>query len=100
LCCSQAEDNDELIVLLLQRHLTTNIVNTPYYLKLVSYVLANQQGDDETPYYLQVSVLANQLQEAGLELEAGSLVLQYRGTHPLLRTFDAALAVLSRMFDK
>ena len=87
-------------MLLLQRHLTTSIVNTPYYLKLVNYVLANQQGADDTPYYLQVSVLANQLQEAGLDLEAGSLVLQYRGTHPLLWTFDAALGVLTRMFDK
>ena len=97
--CSQAED-DELTILLLQRHLAADVVSTPYYAILVEYVLANQSGDSDTPYYLQVPVLANQLEEAGLELEAASLVLRYRGTHPVLRTFDAALGMLGRMFHR
>ena len=92
----QAVEDDELLLLILKCGVISDIVNTPYYSLLVTYILSNQDPGKDTPYYLNVDNVVGQLQEAGFEAEAGSLLLQYRGTHPSLRTFDAALGFLSR----
>ena len=92
------EEDDELLLLILKCHLVTDIVHTIYYGPLVEYVINHQTPGDEEPYYLSVENIANQLQEAGHDAEAGSLMMMHRGTHPALRTFDAAISVLSKWF--
>jgi len=76
------------------------MVKTPFYPSLIGYVLANQVVDGTDPYYLSVETIANQLQDAGYEPEAGSLLLMRRGTHRALRTFDAALDYLNRWLTR
>ena len=93
-------EDDELFVLLLQRHLMASLVNTVFFPSLIGYVLANQVQDGTEPYYLSVETIANQLQDAGYEAEAGSLLLTRRGTHRALRTFDAALGYLNRWLTR
>ena len=96
----QGTDDDELCHLVLQNHLVAHLVNTPYYSILVKYVISKQTPGEEMLYFLNVETIANQLQEQGYDAEAGSLMLQYRGTHPAMRTFDMALGVLSRWFSR
>ena len=93
-------DNTELFTYLLQRHLTAELISTVYYPPMVEFVLANQSANQDTPYYLQVDTIANQLQEAGYELEAGSLLAQHRGLHRGLRTINAAVGALTRWFSR
>ncbi|XP_077865800.1 NBAS subunit of NRZ tethering complex-like [Saccoglossus kowalevskii] len=88
--------DDELFQLVLEKKIGAKIVNTPYYPALFEYLQTNQ--DEITRSY--VEQLANQLQEAGYESEAGSLLLLYRGTHPALRTLDAALGAITKWFNK
>ena len=99
--CSQdpVTDDDDLLTLILQRHLVAQVVDTVFYPKLVPYILANQDAA-HTPYYLGVDTIANQLQEAGFDAEAVSLVASQRSVHPALRTFDSALGMLGRWFHR
>ncbi len=77
-----------------------SLVNTAYYPSLVTYILANQVPGEEPPYYLSVEEIANQLSDQGYESEAGSLLMQQRGMHPALRTFDGAINILSKWFSR
>ena len=92
----QAESDEDLFTLILEKDLTVEVVSTPYYPLLVQFILDNQAVN--VPLYLSVERIANQLQEAGFESEAGSLMLQKRGTHPALLTLDAALGFVSKWF--
>lgn len=97
----QASEDDELFLLILKRHLVPQTVSTGLYRPLVEFILSNQNIEpDSVPYYLQVPTIVNQLQEAGYQVEAGSMLMQYRGTHSALRTFDAAFSILSRLFNQ
>jgi len=74
-------------------------VTTTLYPSLVEFILSNQNTDaDSVPYYLQVQTVVNQLLEAGYQVEAGSLFMQFKGTHRALRTFDSAFSILTRLF--
>ena len=97
-CDFQVTDEPELLLLILKCHLVVSVVDTLYYEPLVEYIINNQTPGEDPPYYLSVETIANQLQEAGHDAEAGTLMMMHRGTHPALRTFDTAMAVLSKWF--
>ncbi|KAM6149969.1 NBAS subunit of NRZ tethering complex [Erethizon dorsatum] len=79
-----ANCDPELLSLLLDTGLLVPCVPTPFYPHLIRHLLAAQGRWD-------VEQLAAQLQAAGHEAEAGSLLLAARGTHRALRTFRTAL---------
>ncbi|XP_063110384.1 NBAS subunit of NRZ tethering complex isoform X3 [Cavia porcellus] len=79
-----ANCDPELLSLLLDAGLLVPCVPTPFYPRLVRHLLAVQGRWD-------MEQLAAQLQAAGHEAEAGSLLLAARDTHRALRTFHAAL---------
>lgn len=101
--------DDELLELLTSNGLTAEVAQTPFLTPLISFVLSNPDGpidplsgDTATAAAAashtgaRVRLVASQLQTAGLWAEAGTLMLNYHGTHSALRTFDSALGVLSR----
>lgn len=95
----QAPEDEELFDLILKRHLLPKTVSANLYRSLVEFILSKQNvGRESVPYYLQLQTIVNQLLEAGYQAEAGSLFMQYKGTHRALRTFDAAFSVLTRLF--
>ena len=87
-------------MLLLKTHLVARVVDTPYYSHLIKFILDNQGSDQEVPYHLSVETIANQLQEAGFQAEAGSLLLQHNGVHPHVLTFDTAIGFLTNWFSR
>ena len=91
--------DEELLLLILKSHLVARVVDTPYYSHLVSYIL-NNQSDQDTPYHLSVDNITNQLQEAGFQAEAGSLLMQQKGTHPSAQIFDTAIGYISTWFSR
>ena len=100
--------DDELLELLISNDLTAEVAQTPFLTPLISFVLSNPDGpinpqSDDTATAAaashtgaRVRLVASQLQTAGLWAEAGTLMLNYHGTHSALRTFDSAVGVLSR----
>ena len=97
----QADADEELLDLLLRRHLLSSLVSTEYYGRLVSYLMENQgAGTADTPYYLRIDTVANLLQEAGYDAEAGTLSAQQRGLHPSLLNFDVAMGMLGQWFNR
>lgn len=99
----ESPPDEELLLLLLKNHLVTRVVDSAFYEHLVQYILNNQQqqpSGESVPYYLSVETIANQLQEAGYEAEAGSLLLKHKGMHPAVQTFDAALSYVTRWFSR
>lgn len=101
--------DDELLELLISNGLTAEVAQTPFLTPLISFALSNPDGpiepqsDDTAPPPpaashpgARVRLVASQLQTAGLWAEAGTLMLNYHGTHSALRTFDSAVGVLSR----
>ncbi|XP_064620288.1 NBAS subunit of NRZ tethering complex-like [Lineus longissimus] len=97
---TKAYNDSEMLKLLLQCHLASKIVTTHYYPPLIEYLLSHQPPDEESQAYADIEDIAHELAESGFDTEAGSLLLQHRGTHPALRTFDAALGLLSKWFKK
>ncbi|KAK3595169.1 hypothetical protein CHS0354_002768 [Potamilus streckersoni] len=95
----QAEiyEDEDLFNIVLKNKLVPTLVDTGYYPSLVKHVLANQDPVG-LPDYLSAEAVANQLLRAGLEAEAGSLLLQTRSTHPLLQTFAGAIGTLGKWF--
>ncbi|KAK3097270.1 hypothetical protein FSP39_008222 [Pinctada imbricata] len=92
----QVVEDEELFDLLLKCNLVTKMVHTVFYPQVIDYVLANQSPDGQTPDHLSAHQLVAQLKEAGLEAEAGSLLLQTNSTHPMLQTIGAAFTSLSK----
>ena len=102
--------DDELLELLISNGLTAEVAQTPFLTSLISFVLSNPDGpidpqSDDTATAAshtgaRVRLVASQLQTAGLWAEAGTLMLNYHGTHSALRTFDNAVGVLSRWFRR
>jgi len=94
----QIPEDAELITLILQNHLVPQLVSTPHYPVIVQYLLANQSTEPESPDYLSVQLLAEELNEEGHEAEAGSLMFQVKATPPVLQTFGGALGAISKWF--
>lgn len=99
--------DDELLELLISNGLTAEVAQTPFLTPLISFALSKPDGPidpqshDTAPAAAshtgaRVRLVASQLQTAGLWAEAGTLMLNYHGTHSALRTFDSAVGVLSR----
>ncbi|XP_060222000.1 NBAS subunit of NRZ tethering complex isoform X3 [Meriones unguiculatus] len=81
--------DQELLALLVDARLLVKCVSTPFYPHIVAHLVAsNQQG------HWNAEELAKQLQEAGYEAEAGSLLLAVQGTHQAFRTFSTALSAV------
>lgn len=104
---SQTNSNsydDELLELLISHGLTAEVAQTPFLTPLISFVVSHPDGPIDTqPVDIaasqtgaRVKLVASQLQAAGHWAEAGTLMLNYHGTHPALRTFDSAVGALSR----
>ena len=104
---SQANSNsydDELLELLISHGLTAEVAQTPFLTPLISFVVSHPNGHTDTQSAdtaasqpgARVKLVASQLQAAGHSAEAGTLMMNYRGTHPALRTFDSAVGALSR----
>lgn len=87
------KEDEELIVLVLKRHLVASLVESVYYLRLICYILEGEQGDPE--YWLDPDEIANQLSEAGYPAHAGSLLAQAHSMHPYGLTFNSALNLVS-----
>ncbi|XP_022807104.1 neuroblastoma-amplified sequence-like isoform X1 [Stylophora pistillata] len=98
--------DDELLELIISLGLTADVAKTPFLTSLISYVTSHPDGPVDTEAVeettelshagARVKLVASQLQAAGHWGEAGTLMLNYHGTHPALRTFDGALGALSR----
>ncbi|XP_015850989.2 NBAS subunit of NRZ tethering complex isoform X1 [Peromyscus maniculatus bairdii] len=81
--------DQELLSLLVDARLLVKCVSTPFYPHIVAHLVAtSQQG------LWDVEELARHLQEAGHEVEAGSLLLAVQGTHRAFRTFSTALSAV------
>lgn len=81
--------DQELLSLLVDARLLVKCVSTPFYPHIVGHLVANnQQGR------WNIEELARHLQEAGHEVEAGSLLLAVQGTHRVFRTFSIALSAV------
>ncbi|XP_050999438.1 NBAS subunit of NRZ tethering complex [Acomys russatus] len=81
--------DQELLALLLDARLLVKCVSTPFYPHIIGHLVAsNQQGR------WNAEELARHLQEAGHEVEAGSLLLAVQGTHRAFRTFSTALSAV------
>nr|XP_048295685.1 NBAS subunit of NRZ tethering complex isoform X2 [Myodes glareolus] len=81
--------DQELLDLLVDARLLVKCVSTPFYPRIVGHLVATkQQGRWDA------EELARHLQEAGHEVEAGSLLLAVQGTHPAFRTFSTALSAV------
>ncbi|KAL4228277.1 hypothetical protein ACF0H5_013708 [Mactra antiquata] len=94
----QIQEDEDFINLLLKHHLVPDLVSTCHYPVIINYILANQDPDIESPDYLSVEGLANQLRGKGYEAEAGCLIMKAKSTPPMLQTFGAALGSLSKWF--
>lgn len=96
--------DDELLELVLSHGLTAEAAQTPFLTPLINYVLNNPDGPADCQPAAnkgaRVTLVATQLQAAGYWTEAGTLMLNYHGTHPALRTFDNAVGVLSRWLKR
>nr|XP_013810514.1 PREDICTED: neuroblastoma-amplified sequence isoform X2 [Apteryx mantelli mantelli] len=79
----------EILSLLLNAKLVVKCISTAFYPHLIDHLLAKQ---DEGGW--DVEEIAKQLKEAGFNVEAGSLLMSHRGTHPALRTFTTALQAI------
>ncbi|CAO2605019.1 NBAS subunit of NRZ tethering complex [Lemmus lemmus] len=81
--------DQELLDLLVDARLLVKCVSTPFYSRIVGHLVATkQQGRWDA------EELARHLQEAGHEVEAGSLLLAVQGTHQAFRTFSTALSAV------
>lgn len=81
--------DQELLALLVDARLLVKCVSTPFYPHIVAHLVAtSQQG------LWDAEELARHLQEAGHEVEAGSLLLAVQGTHRAFRTFSTALSAV------
>lgn len=81
--------DQELLALLVDARLLVKCVSTPFYPHIIAHLVAsNQQGR------WNAEELARHLQEAGHEVEAGSLLLAMQGTHRAFRTFSTALSAM------
>ncbi|KAH0516284.1 Neuroblastoma-amplified sequence [Microtus ochrogaster] len=81
--------DQELLDLLVDARLLVKCVSTPFYPRIVGHLVATkQQGRWDA------EELARHLQEAGYEVEAGSLLLAVQGTHQAFRTFSTALSAV------
>lgn len=87
--------DEEVLVLLLERSLAVHTVGTLYYGKISEYLLSGECPNAEQ----YVHQLARQLQDLGHLPEAGTLLLNFRGTHPAFRTFNNALSSLRRWIN-
>ncbi|GFS05660.1 neuroblastoma-amplified sequence-like [Elysia marginata] len=95
---SEGADNPELIRLILDAKLAPRVVSMPVFPALVTFVLQGQ-GQEDTPSSASPQTVANQLAAAGLQVEAGSLLLQAQSSHSLLQTFSSALSAASQWFS-
>ncbi|XP_078503905.1 NBAS subunit of NRZ tethering complex isoform X2 [Lissotriton helveticus] len=87
--CSNCDS--ELLALMLDAKLTVKCVSTAFYPHLIDHLLAKQSEG-----LWDVEEIAQQLHATGCVAEAGSLMMSYRGTHPALRTFSAALSTIKQ----
>lgn len=87
--CSNCDS--ELLSLMLDAKLTVKCVSTAFYPHLIDHLLSKQSEG-----LWDVEEIAQQLRATGCIAEAGSLMMSYRGTHPALRTFSAALSTVKR----
>uniref|UniRef100_A0AAR2M583 Neuroblastoma-amplified sequence N-terminal domain-containing protein n=1 Tax=Pygocentrus nattereri TaxID=42514 RepID=A0AAR2M583_PYGNA len=78
--------DSELLSLLLDAGLLVSCVDSALYPALVSHMLAEGRWS--------VKEAAAALQQAGHSVQAGTLLLAHRGTHPTLSTFNTALNVI------
>ncbi|KAJ7341051.1 hypothetical protein JRQ81_004732 [Phrynocephalus forsythii] len=85
----ESRDQDLHSVALQQITTLAQCVSTAFYPHLVNHLLTKQE---EGPW--DVEDTAKQLQGAGFVAEAGSLLMAYKGTHPALHTFGAALSAV------
>ncbi|CAI5769585.1 neuroblastoma-amplified sequence isoform X1 [Podarcis lilfordi] len=83
--------DSELLSLLLDENLVADCISTVLYPHLINHLLAKQEEGR-----WDIEEMVKQLQGAGFVAEAGSLLMAYKGTHPALRTFGAALEAVRR----
>ncbi|KAM6458959.1 NBAS subunit of NRZ tethering complex isoform 2-T2 [Liasis olivaceus] len=89
---AKVEDSNcdsEFLSLLLDEKLVVKCIPTVYYSHLVSYLITNQEEG-----HWDIIEIAKQLQKEGFVAEAGSLLMAFKGTHPALQTYGAALTSL------
>jgi hypothetical protein len=99
----QSCDDTELFSQLLERHLLASVVTSPFYPRLVSYILDCQATADvdDQPSHLRIEVLSSQLTAAGFHAEAKALVTQYQRMYPQhARSGDNTFSKLTSWFKR
>ncbi|CAD5110997.1 DgyrCDS348 [Dimorphilus gyrociliatus] len=84
----QPEFRNELLDIVLKRHLVSSTLNTPYYAVIYDKLL---ESTKDSPYHLRPEVIANQLIQQGYPAIGASLLLAHKGS-ATLRTFSNALS--------
>jgi len=96
-------DDRELFDSILQCLLLPNVVTTAIFNPLADHVLSCQHVDDTaTPYYIDIENIVTQLQEAGYQVEAASLINRHRAMHRGGQggTLDGAFSVFKSFFKR
>nr|XP_039273892.1 neuroblastoma-amplified sequence-like [Styela clava] len=94
-CMGPSQCDEELVRLMLENSIAAETVGTLYYARILEYLLSGDCTDAKR----HVNQLARQLQDQENIAEAGTLLLNFRGTHPGLRTFGNALSSLRRWLE-
>nr|XP_033793445.1 neuroblastoma-amplified sequence [Geotrypetes seraphini] len=85
--------DSEVLSLLLDAKLVVKCVSTRFYPHLINHLLTKQEEGQ-----WDIEEIAQQLQINGYHVEAGSLMMSYRGTHPALRSFSTAFTAIKHWF--
>ncbi|XP_030054710.1 NBAS subunit of NRZ tethering complex [Microcaecilia unicolor] len=85
--------DSEVLSLLLDAKLVVKCISTLFYPHLINHLLIKQEEGQ-----WDVEEIAQQLHIAGYDVEAGSLLMSYRGTHPALRSFNTAFSAIKHWF--
>ena len=87
--------------MILEHHLLSSIVSSPFYPRLVTHILdRHKAGGNEIPNHLRIEVLSSQLTASGLDQEARALVAQYQRLFPQQSRSDYSLSKLTKWFHR
>ncbi|KAK7115948.1 NBAS subunit of NRZ tethering complex-like [Littorina saxatilis] len=98
LSAEEEVDDPDLVDLALRRELAPQLVSTPVYALIMKAVVKAQTQGAAAPPHLQLDTVVGQLQEAGLQAEARTLIQQAQASKPLLQSFGSALGAMGGWF--
>lgn len=95
----QVDGDGDLVDLVLRCCLTPQLAGTPIYASVTQEVLRTHEAQGATALpHKQLETVLGQLQEAGLQSEAKSLMQQAQKSRPLLRSMGSAFGAMGSWF--